>query len=60
MAYLPQNKYKTYYTDGKGLKIKSTNKPYKGPYIITAGWKTFCGRNPPNTNRRINPYCSTP
>jgi len=69
MAYLPQNKYKKYYTDGNDLKIKSTNKPYKGPYIFTSGGKLFAGETPqtqigelipitplPNNNINKTPY----
>ena len=60
MAYLPQNKYKKYHTDGKDLKIKSTNKPYKGPYIITSGGKLFAGETPQTQIGELIPIAPPP
>ncbi len=60
MAYLPQNKYKKYHTDGKDLKFKSTNKPYKGPYILTSGGKLFAGETPQTQIGELIPIAQPP
>lgn len=60
MAYLPQNKYKKYHTDGKDLKIKSTNKPYKGSYILTSGGKLFAGETPQTHMGELIPIAPPP
>ena len=60
MAYLPQNKYKKYHTDGKDLKIKSTNEPYKGPYIITSRGKLFAGETPQTQIGELIPIAHPP
>lgn len=35
MAYLPKNRYQKLYTNGEEFRLKTTNLPYKGDYILT-------------------------
>ena len=46
MAYLPKNRYQKLYTNGEEFRLKTTNLPYKGDYILTSNGKTYAGADP--------------
>tara|TARA_R110001592_G_scaffold117854_1_gene320067 strand:- start:1036 stop:1842 length:807 start_codon:yes stop_codon:yes gene_type:complete len=55
MAYLPENKYKILYTNGKKYRLKATKRPYVGKYIQLSNGKVFAGDHP---SRIIGPLIS--
>lgn len=55
MAYLPENKYQKYHTNGDEFRLETENTPYIGDYIITSAGKTYAGTNPQNLLGRLVP-----
>ena len=55
MAYLPENQYKKYYTNGNEYRLNLSKQPYVGNYIITSTGKVYAGTSPQNIIGKLFP-----
>ena len=59
MAYLPKNKYKVLYTNGKKYKLKTSGKPYTGEYLKLSDGRLFAGKDPSDLKGRLIPIADS-
>ena len=53
MAYLPENKYQKYFTNGGEFRLETQSDSYIGEYIITSAGKVYAGNTPQNILGRL-------